>query len=135
MKKSYEIDYHAKDIRRQLSQLIDNDSVVGIMDVTIRFVTEMLAFDINYCNDAGVVLLYNENELALTFLFGSSLYENKVEDIRLKDEVRQFFEYYYDEISHECSHGEDRLIFRLTLLPEKEMTEKYFKALDKQKKR
>ena len=106
-----------------------------MMDVTIRFVTEMLADGKSYFNDVGVVLFYDRNELELTFLFGSSLSKHLIEEIFSEDGIRQFFEYYYDEISHECSYGESRLIFRLTLLPEKEMTEKYFKALDKQKKR
>jgi hypothetical protein len=131
MRKSYEIDYHAMDIQRQLSQIILNEYVVDIMDITIRFVTGMLAFDINYCNDVSVVLFNDDQDLELTFLFSSSSYDHFIEEAYSEMGIKHFFNYYYDEISQEYSQGENKLVFRLTLLSEDEMKEKYLNALDK----
>lgn len=131
MRKSYVIDYHARDIRRQLSQIIVNDRVIGIMDVTIRFVTEMLATDKSASNDVCVEFKHDDNNMELMFRCGKTSYDHLVNEVNSENNIRQFFEYYYDEITHECSFGESKLIFRLTLLPENEMTEKYLKALDK----
>jgi hypothetical protein len=131
MRKSYEIDYHARNIRRQLSQIILNEYVVDILDITIRFVTGMLAFDTDYCKDVSTVLFYDDNNLELIFLFSSSSYDHFIEKACSEKGIRKFFEHYYDEISQEYSQAENKLSFRLTLLPENEMKEKYLKALDK----
>ncbi len=130
MRKKYLIDYHARDIRRQLSQIIVNDRVVGIMDITIRFVTEMLVTDDCSSNDVCVEVVRDDDKIEIIFLCGTTLYDHLVNDVNLENNIRQFFENYY-KISHECSNGESKLIFRFTLLSDKEMTEKYLKALDK----
>lgn len=130
MRKEYLIDYHARDIRRQLSQVVVNDRVVGIMDVTIRFVTEILATDKSASNDVCVELVRDDDKMELIFLCGTTSSHHLVNDVNLENNIRQFFENYY-KISHECSNGESKLVFRFTLLPDKEMTEKYLKALDK----
>jgi hypothetical protein len=131
MRKSYEIDYHARDIRRQLSQIILNEYVVDILDITIRFVTGMLVFDTDYCNSVSAVLFYDDKNLELIFLFSSSSYDHFIEKAYSEKGIRKFFEHYYDEISHEYSQAENKLSFRLTLLSEDEMKEKYLNALDK----
>jgi hypothetical protein len=120
MKRSYEIDYHARNIQRQLSQIIKNDAIVDMMDITIRFVTEMLATDNSYCDDLSVMLLYDDNEIELMFLCKTVSYEHLISEVHLGDGIKQFFEYYYDEIFHECSNGRSKLIFRIALPYEKD---------------
>lgn len=83
MRKKYLIDYHARDIRRQLSQIIVNDRVVGIMDITIRFVTEMLVTDDCSSNDVCVEVVRDDDKIEIIFLCGTTLYDHLVNDVNL----------------------------------------------------
>jgi len=49
--------------------------------------------------------------------------------------IDDFFNYYFDDIHHEYVDGENRLVFRFTMMSDADMQQKFLDALDRNSSR
>lgn len=130
MTKCY-IDYHTEHIHDQISNVVNDGRIIDIMEITVRFVTEILKVGYKQCYESVcVIMVCNRDNIELRFLYKTDFYDKFMQRIDPEIHIKKFFGYYYDDISHKYFKGKNKLVFRIRLMPKDEMMNKFFKALD-----
>ena len=114
MEKCYMIDYHARNICSQILWIVNDERIAELIEITVRYVIDILKICYGQCYNKINVTLTNDNgNLNLNFSYITASNKNVIEEGDTENQVKLFFTYYYDNISHKFSNGENTLVFRI----------------------
>ena len=116
MEKCFLVDYHAKNIDNQVLCVVNDVYIAELIEITVRYVVDRLKICYGQCyNKINVTLTNNNSNLNLNFNYITASNKNVIEEGDTENQVKLFFNYYYDEISCKYSNGENSLIFHLNI--------------------
>ena len=126
------IDYHSNDLHARIVKVMGESIINEVLEMTIRFVTEMINAEINEGSiNISVSILREESDAMLLFKYRCRQYSPILNAGDKASHIDDFFNYYFDNIHHEYTDGENKLIFRFTMMSNTDMQKKYLDALDK----
>ena len=126
------IDYHSNDLHVRIVKVMGESIINEVLEMTIRFVTEMINAEINEDSiNISVSILREESDAMLLFRYPCRQYSPILNAGDKASHIDDFFNYYFDNIHHEYTDGENKLIFRFTMMSDADMQKKYLDALDK----
>ena len=126
------IDYHSNDLHVRIVKVMGESIINEVLEMTIRFVTEMINAEINEDSiNISVSILREESDAMLLFRYPCRQYSPILNAGDKASHIDDFFNYYFDNIHHEYTDGENKLIFRFTMMSNTDMQKKYLDALDK----
>jgi hypothetical protein len=128
------IDYHSDELYSRIVKVIGESIINEVLEMTIRFVTEMIKMQMNESNIL-VGFSHEKSDIELIFSYRYYQYTPILNAIDKANHIDDFFNSYFDEIRHEYVEGENKLIFRFTMMSDVEMKRKYLDALDKKTSR
>lgn len=130
------IDYHSNDLRAQIVTVMGDSIMNDVLETTIRFVTEMIRIEINQVGiNVSVSIFQEQKETKLVFTYQCIEYSPILNVGGKSNHIDDFFDYYFDDIHHEYTNGNNKLIFRFTMMSNEDMQKKFFDALDRKKTR
>lgn len=128
----YKIDYHRNDLCDQIEKMMGESIINRVLDTTIRFVTEMIHAEIKKDGlTISVNILQQEYDMMLVFRYQCRQYAPILNAEDKASHIDDFFNYYFDDIHHDYTDGENTLIFRFTMMSNADIKKKYLDALDK----
>ena len=108
------VDYHAEDISNQILWIVNDENTAELVEITVRYVLDILRLCYGSCyNRINVMLTCNNGNMNLHFNYLTASNINVIEEGDTENQVKLFFNNYYDKISYEYSNGRNSLIFRL----------------------
>jgi hypothetical protein len=126
------IDYRSNELYARIEKVIGESVINNVLEMTIHFVIGMLKAEMDQDNiNISVGILREECDVKLLFLYRCRQYAPILNARDKANHIDEFFNRYFDEIRHEYQDGENKLIFRFTMMSDLEMKKKYLNALEK----
>jgi len=131
------IDYYSDDLHLQIVQVMGESIINDVLEITIRFVTEMIIAEIKEGDNINisVSILRERYDVVLVFIYQCRQYSPISNAGDKSSHIDDFFNYYFDDIHHEYVDGENRLVFRFTMMSDADMQQKFLDALDRNSSR
>jgi hypothetical protein len=126
------IDYHSQDLHAQIVKAVGESIINNALEITISFVIGMIQMKMKKDKiKISVTFSFNDSDVMLLFRYRCRQYSPILNAMDRASHIDDFFKHYFDEIRHEYIHGENKLIFRYTMMSDEKMRKKYLDALDK----
>ena len=131
------INYYSNDLHLQIVKAIGESIINDVLEMTIHFITEMIMVEMKEKDPIkiSVIILHVRDDAMLVFRYRCRQYSPILNAEDKSSHIDDFFNYYFDEIHHEYVDGENKLVFRFTMMSDADLQQKYLNALDRKSPR